>query len=165
MRKAVVIGSGLLLLALVNVGIWHKERLRETGSEVLLELAPVDPRSLMQGDYMVLRYRIAGQVPAPQLEGTRDGYLILGLDTHRVARLARISERPDPAPGEVALRFRVRQGRIRLAGEAFFFEEGAGRRYGEARYGAFRVGSDGEALLTGLHDKDYRLLGESGQGS
>jgi uncharacterized membrane protein len=41
-----------LLLALVGVshGIWQKEQLLKTGQSVWLELAPVDPRSIMQGD-------------------------------------------------------------------------------------------------------------------
>ncbi|MFX7329222.1 GDYXXLXY domain-containing protein, partial [Acinetobacter baumannii] len=34
----------------------QKEMLLKEGQLVLLPLAPVDPRSLMQGDYMALRY-------------------------------------------------------------------------------------------------------------
>ena len=59
MRKAVVIAAGLLVLAAANWSILLRERLLTEGRVVLLELAPVDPRSLMQGDYMALRFKAA----------------------------------------------------------------------------------------------------------
>src|SRR5690606_1427760 len=51
-----VIGLNLLLLlGYFNYSIRQKEALLKTRKSVLLELAPVDPRSIMQGDYMELR--------------------------------------------------------------------------------------------------------------
>ena len=63
MRKALVIAAGVLLLAAVNWGIYSRERLLASGRVVMLELAPVDPRSLMQGDYMALRFALAESLP------------------------------------------------------------------------------------------------------
>ncbi|MET0351671.1 MAG: GDYXXLXY domain-containing protein, partial [Rhizobacter sp.] len=48
----------VLALAVANVGIARKEALIAHGRTVLVELAPVDPRSLMQGDYMRLNFRL-----------------------------------------------------------------------------------------------------------
>ncbi|MCP3662916.1 MAG: GDYXXLXY domain-containing protein, partial [Gammaproteobacteria bacterium] len=45
----IVIISGLLFLFLINAKIVEKETLLKEGEVVYLELAPVDPRSLMQG--------------------------------------------------------------------------------------------------------------------
>ena len=59
MRKAIVLIAGLLILAGVTAAISSKEQLLVTGRVVFLELAPVDPRSLMQGDYMALRFKAA----------------------------------------------------------------------------------------------------------
>ncbi|MDE8355606.1 GDYXXLXY domain-containing protein, partial [Klebsiella pneumoniae] len=54
--RGALIALGLVLaLAVVNLAIVSCERLLAEGEVVLLELAPVDPRSLMQGDYMSLR--------------------------------------------------------------------------------------------------------------
>ena len=50
MRKGIVVLAGLALLVGVNVTILSRERLIDDGTIVLLELAPVDPRSMMQGD-------------------------------------------------------------------------------------------------------------------
>ena len=46
------------MLPVANVGIWQKEQLIAHGQPVFVELAPVDPRSLMQGDYMRLEFRV-----------------------------------------------------------------------------------------------------------
>ena len=42
----------ILLLVYFNGSIISKEDLLKNGKLILLELAPVDPRSLKQGDYM-----------------------------------------------------------------------------------------------------------------
>ena len=52
---AVVAGQLALLLAFIGV----KEYNLQTGTDVVLQAAPVDPRSLMQGDYAILGYEIA----------------------------------------------------------------------------------------------------------
>ena len=56
--------GGLLVLGIANFAIWQKEDVLANGRTILLELAPVDPRSLMQGDYMALRFRLAADVGA-----------------------------------------------------------------------------------------------------
>ena len=54
---------------------------------------------------------------------------------------------------------RLRNGVVQFATNAFFFQEGTAARYESARYGEFRVGADGEMLLTGLRDADFQRLG------
>ena len=68
MRKKIAIGSLLIILALVNWSIAEKEKHLAEGKVVYLKLAPVDPRSLMQGDYMALRFRLAPQTRAAVLK-------------------------------------------------------------------------------------------------
>ena len=48
-----------LLMGYFNYSVLKKEKLLSDGHLILLKLAPVDPRSLMQGDYMRLRYDIS----------------------------------------------------------------------------------------------------------
>ena len=59
MRGALAILCAIVVLVRVNLSIAARERQLASGRLVYLELAPVDPRSLMQGDYMALRYRMA----------------------------------------------------------------------------------------------------------
>ena len=160
MRKAIALVAGLLVLAFVNFGIYQRERLLTEGQIVLLELAPVDPRSLMQGDYMRLNFAVAGQAfPFEGRDSLADGHLIVALDAHRVGRFRRLADGRPLAADEIALRYRVRGGQPYFATNAYFFEEGQARTYQSARYGEFRVARDGEMILTGLRDARFARLG------
>ncbi len=55
---SITLGTLALALTLINIDIFNKETILSEGRVVLLKLAPVDPRSLMQGDYMNLRFEI-----------------------------------------------------------------------------------------------------------
>ena len=158
MRKAVVVAAALVILGIVNWTIASRESMLATGRVVLLELAPVDPRSLMQGDYMALRYRIASDAFGPT-RGARaaDGHLVAGIGADNVAAFRRFDDGGPLAPDELRLRYRWREG-PKLATNAFFFEEGTASRYAGARYGEFRVGDDGDMILTGLRGADRRPL-------
>ncbi len=58
---------------------------------------------------------------------------------------------------------RIRQGErgASIGPNAFFFEEGTAAIYEQARWGGFRVASDGTALLAGLYDEKLQLLGSN----
>lgn len=165
MRRAFFICLGLVcVLAGAGWGVWSNERILAEGRVVRLELAPVDPRSLMQGDYMVLNYALSG---ALQRERAReDAYAIVRLDARQVATLLRVEPELPPADkaladDEVALRFRVRGHRLQVATNAFFFQEGKEPEFRHARYGEFRVGRNGEPRLTALLDGELKRLGDN----
>ena len=160
MRAAVIFG-GLALALLAPAGlVVQKEHVLANGRTVLLELAPRDPRSLIQGDYMVLDYAISrSQWNAPESRPA-DGHLVLRLDEQGVGRFVRADTPETPlGPGEFKLRFRVRQGRVRLGAESFFFQEGHANRYERARYGELRVADSGASVLVGLRDEQRQPLG------
>ncbi len=160
MRRLVVVVAALAMLAVVNLTIYSRERLIDSGRVVLLELAPVDPRSIMQGDYMALRFKVAREVfSAQSLADLRDGNLVLGVDGNSVATYRRLDNGTSLAADEVRLRFRIRNGAPKFATNAFFFEEGRAKEYVGARYGEFRVAPDGESVLTGLRDGERAPLG------
>ena len=62
-RLLIVLGA-LLVLGAVNFSIYGKERIKQKGEIIYLDLMPTDPRSLMQGDYMTLRFRLAQEIDA-----------------------------------------------------------------------------------------------------
>ena len=61
---------------------------------------------------------------------------------------------------ERQLQYRLRNGQVRLATDAFFFQEGDAEHYETAHYGQFRVNTKGEPLLVALHDDELDRLGE-----
>ena len=159
MRSLIALVACAARLGLVHYSILAKERLLARGTVVVLELAPVDPRSLMQGDYMALRFRMANDAGAAvRGSAATGGRIVATVDERGVATYRRLHDATPVASNEVLLRYRVRNGEIKFATNAFFFQEGTGRRYEGARYGELRVAPDGELLLTGLRDKDLRPL-------
>jgi len=160
MRKWIAIAAGIIVLALVNFTIYQREHLLRDGKVVLLELAPVDPRSLMQGDYMALNFAIANQAfPWNMRDKLTDGHLVVTLDANSVGKLRRFADGKPLAADELLLRYRVRNGQAKFATNAFFFQEGQGALYEKARYGEFRVAPDGEMILDAMRDAQFRRLG------
>ncbi|WP_241049653.1 GDYXXLXY domain-containing protein [Achromobacter xylosoxidans] len=170
-RTLAILGGLALVLAVANGGIWQREKLLASGKRVILELAPVDPRSLMQGDYMALNFAAGREVTRLRLGGERqdvetsilgdepDGYVVLTLDARGVAQPVRIQQAADPrADGEVPLRYRVRDNQVRIVTNAYFFPEGQAKRYEVARFGELRVADNGEALLVRMLGEDLQPL-------
>jgi uncharacterized membrane-anchored protein len=160
MGKLLAIASGLVLLAVVNFGIWQREQLLRGGDIVLLRLAPIDPRSLVQGDYMRLNFELArdSAIFAPAVKNP-DGRIVVALDARGVASFRHFDDRRPLAPGEAYLRYRFRDGRPNFGTNAYFFQEGRAAVYAAAMFGEFRVGKQGDMILTGLRDERLRKLG------
>ncbi len=151
--RAVAVLALFLVLGAANYAIYGKERIIRSGEVLYLELAPVDPRSLMQGDYMALRFRLATALDesGAALSGTREAPLTL--DARRVGTL------DTEGNGQVRISYRIRNGLVWLGTNAYFFAEGTGDRYALARYGEFRVdGTSGDAVLVGLRDENLNPL-------
>lgn len=157
LTRGIALAGLLIVLAAVNYSIYGKEEIIRSGETVYLELAPVDPRSLMQGDYMALRFRLTEEIEAQRTAGTLDESVRsarLALDDRSVATLAAGSEQGPQ------IRFNVlAYGRVWLGTNAYFFAEGTAERYATARYGEFRLSRDtGEAVLVGLRDAELNSL-------
>ncbi|MBB1628594.1 GDYXXLXY domain-containing protein [Achromobacter sp. UMC71] len=169
-RTLAILGGLALVLVVANGGIWQREKLLATGKVVILELAPVDPRSLMQGDYMALNFAAGREVTRLRLGGDRkdddsvmgfepDGYVMLTVDARGVGQPVRIQ--PDAKPhseAEVPLRYRVRDNSVRIVTNAYFFPEGQAKRYEVAKFGELRVADNGEALLVRMLGEDLQPL-------
>ncbi|MCK4837206.1 MAG: GDYXXLXY domain-containing protein [Desulfobulbaceae bacterium] len=169
MHKKIAIGSLIIILALVNWSIAGKEKHLAEGKAVYLELAPVDPRSLMQGDYMALRFSLADEVykALPKTEDRRrwrhdvaasDGFAVTSLDERNLGAFKSLYKDQPLGNDEILLRYRVRNGAVKFATNAYFFQEGHGKYYQPARYGQFRVDDKGELLLLAMYDKDLNKL-------
>ncbi len=161
--RSALISLGLVATLLgVGWGVWSNERIIAEGRVVFLELAPVDPRSLMQGDYMTLNYGVANQLRG--LKPREDGYVIVKVDDRQLGRYVRHVPALADAPlatDEVAIRYRVRGKQFKFATNAFFFQEGHEPVFRGAKYGEFRIGDNGEPRLVALLDAQLKRLGEN----
>ena len=149
-----------VVLAVINIEIAGKERIVRNGTTVLLRIAPRDPRSLMQGDYMALRYTMVREVAreAEQFE-MNDGIAVIELGQLNEARFVALYEGQQLEDGQHLLRYRKRGDSVRLASDAYFFEEGTGQDYRGARFGEIRIDAKGDAVLIGLRDEYGKQLG------
>lgn len=158
MPRMLAVLAGLVVLGAANWTIYARERLLTDGRVVLLALAPADPRSLMQGDYMALNFQMGSGVQACA-RGGADGRVIARVDERGVATFERCDDGRPLDRDEVALRYRIRGEQAKFATNAFFFQEGQAKRYVTARFGEARVAPSGDLLLTGLRDEHLRPLG------
>lgn len=156
---AAMLVTAAVALGLVQWDVRHKEQVIAQGQKVFVRLAPVDPRSLMQGDYMALNFALPagvsqqlGALPKDGLSATR--HVAARLDARGVAQLLRLAAPGEPLlDGEVLLPLRYLKGRWSLVTDAYFFPEGQAQRFSRAFYGDFRVLPGGRALLVGLADE------------
>lgn len=158
-RLGIAVGVAAVL-AVANLGIREKEALIRDGRPVFVELAPVDPRSLMQGDFMRLNFSVPGE-PVEQRAGlwrSRRPQAVALADERGVARLVRLDDGQPLHSGELRIELTPKDGRWVLVSDAWFFAEGEARRWAGARYGEFRVDAQGRALLVGLRGPDLQPL-------
>lgn len=156
-RFAIASAIALILIA-ASYTIWQFERTLADGQIVNIELAPVDPRSLMQGDYMALAFAIDRDLPD---DAEQYKYAWLSLDNQQRASLHSVANELPTAPALVAVLLRQRDGIVSIGPNAFFFAEGTADVYEQARYGQFRIAGNGKALLTVMLDTELNLLGDN----
>jgi uncharacterized membrane-anchored protein len=159
-RSALLWLGTLAILVGFNFAVHTKTQTLEHGAVVKLKLAPRDPRGLLTGDYMSLNYDIADQLRRTITNQTaQDGFVLVKLDAQGVGEfVSQSATYPVPGPQQLALQFRQRGSEIKLATNAYYFQEGKAKIYEAARYGEFRVSPKGELLLTHLLDEKLQSL-------
>lgn len=168
MHKIIALISLVIVLALVNISILKKEDHLANGKIVYLALAPVDPRSLMQGDYMALQFEMSNNISSALykydeyynkiLINENSEYVIVKLDDKKIASFKALYTNQKLSDDELLMRYRVRNDEVKFATNAFFFQEGNAKYYEKARYGEFRVDDSGELLLVGMYDEALKKL-------
>lgn len=173
-KPLVALAVVLLILIPLNYKVQQFEDVLATGKPVVLKIAPVDPRSLMQGDYMALSYAILNDIRA-NLNESEDGvlslsklknrptklYALIHLDEQGVATLCRLE---DSLPmdfkdcvANVYLPVNNFKWLPELPSQEYFFAEGKGQHYAQAEYAEYRF-KNGILLLARLLDKDLKAL-------
>lgn len=140
-RIAIAAAIAFQVLALAALAGKHYYVLAR-GSRIRLRTEPIDPRSLFRGDYVELRYAISTLPPEivpPELRDLRRGdriyvTLVPSGEPDATWKASAVS-RERPSEGAVCIRGRLeyrfsRRGplRVRYGIEAFFVEQGRGRR-------------------------------------
>ena len=138
-----------------------------TGQTVLVKVAPVDPRDLFRGDYVILSYDFS-RVSHEEIDGLSDKergswkklegrtvYVPLVPDSNGVHMRAGKATVVKPPAGLFLKGHMKRYGSMEFGIEAYYVQEGTGRRYEQAirdRHlsAELAVTSSGQAALRGL---------------
>ncbi len=156
-----VVAGSMVTLAVASFSIWQKQDLIARGQPVFVALAPADPRSLMQGDFMRLNFRLPEemvQLAPPGVTAARP-QVRARRDARGVATLLGPHHPGVPlAADELVIELSPKNGSWTLVTDAWFFREGDGQRWEQARFGEFRVASDGRALLVGMADAQLKPI-------
>lgn len=154
----IILFNLILLLIYFNWSVYRKEKLLENGQLVLLKLAPVDPRSLMQGDYMTLRYAISENLNIAKMP--KRGYCIVKLDNRGIAQRVRFQKESHPLKsGEYLIQYNAPDSwNINIGAESYFFEEGQAEKFEKAEYGGVKIDQNGNSILIGLYNKNLKLI-------
>ena len=154
----IILVNLIILLVLFNNSVLQKEELLSDGQLVLLELAPVDPRSLMQGDYMRLGYAISDNINSDSI--SKRGFCVVTLEENGIGRKVRIQENKTPInDNEYLIEYTSRKwGGINIGAESYFFQEGEADKYENAKYGGIKVDDQGNSLLIGLYDESRKKI-------
>lgn len=159
-QLAWMLAGAVLVFGAVNWDVRGKEQVIAHGQRILVPLIPVDPRSLMQGDYMALRF----DLPPAVSEGLANiigpkAYVRAAVDGQGIATVqALVTDRKQAGAGEVVLPLKRLKGQWVLVTDAYFFPEGQGTHFESGKYGDFRVLPDGRALLVGLADAEGKPI-------
>ena len=157
-KWGIILLNLVLLLIYFNYSVAKKEELLKDGQLVLLELAPVDPRSLMQGDYMALHYKISEGISDQNIP--KRGYCVVQLGTNSVANKVRFQKNTTPLnQGEHLIEYTSSDNwNINIGAESYFFQEGQAKKYDQAKYGGVKIDKKGNSLLIGLYDGQLRRI-------
>ena len=155
-----------------------RDQLILTGKEIMLELAPVDPLSLLQGQYLIIDFKLEDaeiEVDENEINSNKVNYgyrhhrIVLSYNESGVAKFNRFED--DQPLNSDELLFKVRRAirrnntkyfyKIDVSQNSFLIEENTEKKYEEkAKYGVFKVGPDGDYVLVDLADKDLNRLTE-----
>ncbi len=150
--RGYLISITLAFLLFINWQVWQKQRHLASGIRVLVALEPVDPRSLMQGDYMRLAYRLPVDL---NLLANGRGVLELRLGVGAEV----ISAKPKAATQQgPLLKYQYIDGKISFAPDSYLFQEGLAECYEQAKFAQLVLDKAGNVVLSGLARADGSLL-------
>ncbi|MDR1367134.1 MAG: GDYXXLXY domain-containing protein, partial [Candidatus Accumulibacter sp.] len=159
-----------IFMGLFVRSVQQKEILLSDGKPITLQLTPRDPRSLMQGDYMVLNLMLEDMIEnalGKARDGrnnsfsgaSRVGVAIIEPDARGVYQFVSLYDDALPLGEKQAkIVYRSSGYDVRVGSGSFFFREGMGRAFEAARYADLRIDEKGQCLITGLRNEALEII-------
>ena len=178
-KKILLIVNVIILFVITGFSATKEESYKKLDSYFYLELAPVDPRSLLQGDYMTLNYDITDKArdfiydnrtyiydgeneveeirELRKLADAKKAYIAVRLDKNRVARYVKITKEKTDEKGLLFIAYKTDGFNVDINANSYLFQEGTGDKYQNARYSKVVLVGDNLRLID-LRDKDFKEI-------
>lgn len=128
MKKIFVVLNLLLLMIVFGYSVIKEEKNLKKAT-FYIKTVPVDPRSLIQGDYMVLNYDIA-ESARMEIGNIRKGYIRIKINDLKIAEFIRIDEEYlPPSNNEISIQFQKNGSNIDIGVNSYLFQEGTGNKF------------------------------------
>jgi len=148
---------GVQLLFFAGWTVREQARLT-SGASILVTVAPVDPRDLLRGQYLVLAYEFsrpwdstAARLAVP--DGAPVWVVVRPAGEFYVPAQLALTPLPAVDPGAVTLQGRARGGRFMFGVERYFLPEGTDTPAASDLTVRLRVGPDGSARIEQVYVK------------
>ena len=186
MKKILIVVNIVLLFVITGFSAQKEESYKKLDSYFYLELRPVDPRSLLQGDYMTLNYDILDQTTEfiyqnksydyyydsneeerkeetkeqkekRELAEAKKAYIAIRLDGNKVAKFVKLAKEKTDEKDLLFIAYKSNGYSVDINANSYLFQEGTGDKYENTRYA--KVVLVGNKLrLIDLRDKDFKEI-------
>ena len=166
---AAIVAVAAVQTAVLAWMVLDRVRLLENGREVIVDVVPIDPRSLFRGDYVRFNYdfsRVGHELLQQQPQRGRPVYVLIRQDQAGKWQAVAASASPPARTGAADVLLKGKADRwwspnrqhplsVRYGIESYFVPEGEGRSLekmvGEKRISVvLAVGTDGTAAIKGI---------------
>ncbi len=148
----------ILMVSFVTYNGVKNEVAIQSGKEIRLALAPVDPRSMLQGDYVTLRYDISTLSEGTELPANKKIKVVLSPTSkgpYEYGGYYKVEgkwNKPyEPSGDDIVVNgLTYSDHDVQYGIESFFIPEGTGLEFDDKTMAIIRVGENGNALLIDL---------------
>ncbi|MFJ5624839.1 GDYXXLXY domain-containing protein [Peribacillus loiseleuriae] len=159
-KKPLLFMVGLQLITVLSLSVYH-ESILKNGQEIKVELQPVDPRSLLQGDYVILSYKISN-ITIDELQPKEKVEVLLRENKNGVYEYANNYKHDgnwknpyEPQEEDIIINGRYNgYNGVYYGIESYFVPEGTGLEVeNKTKFALVKVGKNQNALLVDLLEK------------
>ena len=180
-KKILLIINVVILFVVTGFSANKEEDYKKSEDYFYLELTPIDPRSLLQGDYMTLNYDIIDKArdfiynnrtyiydgenenevdeirELRKLADAKRAYIAVRLDKNRVARYVKITKEKTDEKDLLFIAYKTDGFNVDINANSYLFQEGTGDKYQNARYSKVVLVGNNLRLID-LRDKDFKEI-------
>lgn len=179
MRKKIIILLLILILAILNYGIYEKQIIKDNGKILMLEVENFNFYSSIYSDYISLSYKIEKEINniKPGNFAENYGYIVVSGNEENLAKFMRFYNNESLVEDEKLIKFYLEnefdlddidsisslkkakvKKIIQITPNNFFLPKKHLEYYKNVKYAIFKFSNTGKYILFGLADENKKLI-------